>query len=155
MDFPGWAGGEVHFNQIKILIKINNNKKMFNCFQPTWEFRALDHAGEIYHSQNEDSSTDIPPEFTLKAKINFGKLFSKRASTQLMFLQVQSSSKSSSFSILQLTVVAKLHTRNEDPNESGHKQTCSRHLQTKLWNIQFCKPPGPLVRTPSPTAMIL
>lgn len=33
--FPGWAGGEVHFNQIKILIKINNNKKMFNCFQPT------------------------------------------------------------------------------------------------------------------------
>lgn len=154
MDFPVWGRGEVHFNQIKILIK-NNNKKTFNCFQPTWKFRALDHAGDIYHSQNEDSSTDIPLEFTLKAKINFGKLISKRASTQLIFLQVQSGSKSSSFSILQLTVVANLHTRKEDPNESGHKQTYTKHLQNKLWNIQFCRPPGPPVRTPSPTAMIL
>lgn len=29
----GVVVGEVHFNQIKILIK-NNNKKLFNCFQP-------------------------------------------------------------------------------------------------------------------------
>jgi len=31
----GGHRGEVHFNQIKILIKKNNNNKNFNCFQPT------------------------------------------------------------------------------------------------------------------------
>lgn len=121
-------------NQIKILIK-NNKKKTLNCFQPTWEFTALDHAGEIYHSQNEDSSIDIPLEFMLKAKINLGKLISRRASAQLILSQVQSSSKSSSFSILQLTVVAKQLTRKGDPNESGPKQTSPRRLQNKLWNL--------------------
>lgn len=82
MDFLQWEGwgGEVHFNQIKLLIKNNNNnnKIPFNCFQPTGEFGALDHAGEIYPSQNEASSTDLPLELMLKAKINSGKLISKK-----------------------------------------------------------------------------
>lgn len=82
----GGVGGEVHFNQIKLLIKNNNNnnKIPFNCFQPTGEFAALDHAGEIYPSQNEASSTDLPLELMLKAKINSGKLISKKKS---MFVQ--------------------------------------------------------------------
>lgn len=40
MDFLGWVGGKVHFNQIKILIKNNNKKK---CLTASSLHESLEH----------------------------------------------------------------------------------------------------------------